>query len=252
MSSQTAHALTDKEYWIQSYRVDEFAEYDADNAHFRLLFRFVRPEAIRSVIEVGSYPAPFLAALGRYGWELNGIDFHPDNSTKVPAWLESRGYKVGTFVSEDFLEFTPSRQYDLAYSLGFIEHFTNFRDVIVKQAKLVKPGGYIFITTPNFRGFVQRWTHYFLDRQNLERHYLPSMNPSLWAEVLEREGFSVLYAGYFGQIGFWVDHLAKRSPLGRFCVKLINHLFWNIRKVYKGDSRFFSVFCGLVAVRGPA
>ncbi|HYN80854.1 MAG TPA: class I SAM-dependent methyltransferase [Gemmatimonadaceae bacterium] len=242
-------SLTNEEYWIRSYGDAGFVEYEPDNDHFRLLFRYVDPEALDSVIEVGSYPAPFLAALGRYGCELNGIDFHPANATAVPAWLKACGYKVGSFFTQDFLEFSPHRKYDLAYSLGFIEHFTNFEEIILRQASLVKPGGYIFLSTPNFAGSIQKWLHYLLDRSNLEKHYLPSMNPLRWAEALERQGFEVLFAGYYGNIGFWVDPVAKRSSANRLVSKAITHLFWNIRKLSKADSRHFSVFCGLVAIR---
>jgi 2-polyprenyl-3-methyl-5-hydroxy-6-metoxy-1,4-benzoquinol methylase len=168
-------SLTDEEFWINSYGESEFVQYEPDIDHFRLPFQYIKPETIRSVIEVGSYPDPFLAALGRYGCELNGIDFHPDNATKVPVWLKACGYRVGSFVTEDFPQFEPRRQYDSAYSLGFIEHFRNFEDIIIKQARLVKPEGYIFLTTPNFKGWAQKWLHYILDRDNLEKHYLASM-----------------------------------------------------------------------------
>jgi len=242
-------SLTDEQYWIQSYRDARFVEYEPDNDHFRLLFKYLDPEALDSVIEIGSYPAPFLAALGRYGCELNGVDFHPENATAVPAWLQACGYRVGSFSTQDFLQFSSERQYDLAYSLGFIEHFTNFEEIIRKQAGLVKPHGYIFLAAPNFRGSIQRWLHYLLDRSNLEKHYLPSMDPFRWAQVLEGEGFDVLFAGHYGNIGFWVDPVAKRSAANRLVSKAISHLFWNIRKISKADSHSFSVFCGLVAVR---
>ena len=75
------------------------------------------------------------------------------------------------------------------------------------------------------------------------------MNPFRWADVLERQGFDVLFAGHYGNIGFWVDPVAKRSAANRLVSKAITHLFWNIRKLSKADSRHFSVFCGLVAMR---
>lgn len=241
--------LTDSQHWIDSYGDVKFVAYDANNEHFRLLFRYVNPERLDSALEIGSYPGPFLAALGPFGCELNGVDIHPDNSERLAGWLHDLGFRVGELCTENFWDFAPGRKYDLVYSLGFLEHFRNYEMVIRRHAQLVKREGYLFLTAPNFAGVVQRWLHYLLDRKNLEKHYLPSMNPTRWKTILEEEGFDVRYAGYFGNIGFWVDHRAPRSRLNRIISRAVVRLFWNVKKAYKGNSRAFSIYCGLVAVK---
>lgn len=248
-------SLTDEKYWIENYGASPFVKYELDNDHCNLLFKHADRDRIRSVLEIGSFPGPFLAALGECGYELNGVDFHPGNANDLPNWLRSLGYKVGDFRSEDFLSFPTSRKFDLVYSIGFIEHFEHFEDfdaLIRRHAALVSDNGYLFISTPNFRGFVQKWLHRLLDKENLDRHYLPSMNPEIWAAVLRKEGFRILYSGYYGEIGFWVDRTRKRSRLNSFLATAVARVFWNIRKVCKIDSRHYSVFCGIVAVREDA
>jgi len=241
--------LTDKQYWTDSYGNTPFVKYELENDHFKLLFAYADKDKISSVIEIGSFPGPFLAALGECQYELNGIDFHPMNTVELPNWLRSLGYRVGSFYSEDFLSFPLEEQFDLVYSLGFIEHFENFDEIIRRHTRLVKDNRYLFISTPNFKGVVQKWLHAFLDKENLDKHHLPSMDPAVWAEVLRKGGFKVLFSGYYGQIGFWVDRNNKRSPIKSMLATAIARLFWNIKKIYKADSKHFSVFCGIVAIK---
>ena len=242
-------ALTSQAYWEQVYGPVTFVEYSARNAHFDLLFAHVARDRVKSVLEVGSFPGPFLAALGRCGFELNGIDFQPGNSTALPEWLNSLGYRTGDFVSADFLTATLPRRYDLVYSLGFIEHFANFEDVIVRQADLVAPGGCLFVSTPNFRGRLQRAFHALFDRESLKVHNLAAMNPARWADVLRRQGFDILYTGYYGGAVFWVDPSTKKSGLTSAASKLVARVLWNIGKLFRKESESWSAYCGLVAVR---
>jgi SAM-dependent methyltransferase len=241
--------LTTQEYWEHAYGDTQFVEYPVENAHFDVLFSCVDRNRIKSAIEIGSYPGPFLAALGRCSYELNGIDFHPNNATGVPRWLKSLGFKTGEFVSQDFLDYKMQRKFDLVYSIGFIEHFLNFKEVILRHADLVTKGGYLFLSTPNFSGFIQKKFHQIFDQKNLEVHNLDAMNPSSWADVLEQNGFKVLYAGFYGGPIFWVDPASERSWFVAAASKLTARIFWNLRRIYNKESKHFSAFCGLVAVK---
>jgi SAM-dependent methyltransferase len=43
-------------------------------------------------------------------------------------------------------------QFDLVYSLGLIEHFSDFADAVAAHARLVKPSGVLVLGVPNYRG----------------------------------------------------------------------------------------------------
>jgi hypothetical protein len=86
------NALTDEGFWVDHFGSSPFVNYGLGNDQFNLFFSFVDRACIRMALEVGSYPGPFLAALGECGVELNGIDFHPRNSTDLPRWRESQGF----------------------------------------------------------------------------------------------------------------------------------------------------------------
>ena len=117
------------------------------------------------MIEIGSFPGPHLATFGDLGYQLNDVDFCVDNEKGLPDWLRKEGFKTGEFSVSDFFEFQPKRQYDVACSFGFIEHFINYEEVIAKHASLVNDKGYLVITTPNFRGLIQNQLNKHFDKK---------------------------------------------------------------------------------------
>lgn len=201
-----------------------------------------------SCLEVGCFPGQYLAALGKLGFELNGIDLAPRTDREMVQWLSSCGYKTGAFTREDFFSHDFGRRFDLVYSVGFIEHFTDWRAVLRRQAELVAPGGLLLVNTPNFsRGF-QKAFHRLFDRENLERHNLDSMDPGLWAEELRREGFEILDLGFFDEFEFWVG-VQKRNLLQKLG-------FWGLRAARPALARViprgmpgFAPYCVLAAVK---
>jgi hypothetical protein len=100
------------------------------------------------------------------------------------------------------------------------------------------------IMTPNFVGGFQSWFHKTLDRENYDRHFVPSMDPEKWTKVLG-DSFEVLACEYFSEFGFWIGE-QKRS----FFQKL---MFWILRamlpvlRVLPKNKRSYSPYCGLVA-----
>ena len=116
----------------------------------------------------------------------------------MPAWLEQCGYRVGSFWAQDFTRFAPGRKFDLVASFGFIEHFTNWEEILAKHAALVDDKGCLVIEAPNFTGAFQHWLHSGFDQLNYARHHIPAMDIAKWAAFLQRSGFDITYRGYFG------------------------------------------------------
>jgi len=206
------------------------------------------PKEKNNVIEVGCFPGRYLAVFGENGYKLNGLDLTPNVETFLPHWLKSKGFECGDFLKEDFLEFIPTQKFDVVTSYGFIEHFTNWELVFQKHIDLVSEDGYLIISTPNFKGFVQNVLHKFLDDVNYKKHVISSMRPKKWKQLCEENGFEVIYNGWFGGFNFWTGWQGrpyfKRFVLHRF-MKLVPFLNKNI----KVNHRAYSPFCGVVAKR---
>lgn len=200
-----------------------------------------------SCLEIGCFPGRYLTIFGDLGYELNGIDQLKHTSTLLPEWLKNEGYKAGEFIEGDFLSYDwKDKKFDLVYSLGFIEHFTNWEEVIRSHCKIVKDGGMLLIEAPNFSGFFQHILHYLFDRENLKRHYIQSMSPKKWNKILVSEGFVVQYKGYFYGFDFWTED-QNRSKANQAILNFLMKVFYKIKPHIKFNSRFFSPYCGIIA-----
>lgn len=237
--------LTSKEFWVTAGQTHKFSRHILHGIDF-FIKRYIPRNENGNCIEIGSYPGPHLATFGDMGYKLNGIDFHPDNSTALPAWLNSQGYKTGEFLSIDFFEFEIKQKYDVVASFGFIEHFIDYKEVLVKHASLVGDNGYIIVTTPNFRGWIQYWLHNNFDKKNLAHHNTESMNPSAWKKLLEALHFEIIYYGYFGDFWFWHSH-EKLPAWKRNMLWVIERIIQRARKMLWFQSPAFSAYAGIVA-----
>jgi 2-polyprenyl-3-methyl-5-hydroxy-6-metoxy-1,4-benzoquinol methylase len=243
--------LTDEKYWSDSYGQVAFHDQrDHSVAHF--LQQYLADGHGKTSLEAGSFPGAFIPTIARKGYLVHGVDFNKGNATDLPKWLKSLGLSVGEFWIADFFDFIrdDAKRFDLVCSFGLIEHFENFDEVIKAHGALVKPGGQLVLTTPNFRGWMQYLPHRLFDNDNLKKHYLPSMNPSKWKKLLEDNGFEVVYAGYFGGYAFWSDRRADEGAFNKMMFKLTSRGISQFNKLFRKlglQSQSFSAFCGLVA-----
>lgn len=238
--------LTTREYWQSNRDSITFKRHEPGHGIDVFIKKFTPATTTGSVIEIGSFPGPHLTTFGDLGYELNGIDFCSDNSVGLPLWLKSEGFKVGGFWVDDFFEFGCNRQFDVVCSFGFIEHFLNYEEMIAKHAALVKKGGHLLITTPNFSGSVQHFLHKHFDKDNLALHNVESMQPNKWAEQLKQAGFEILYKGYFGGFWFWRGS-EDLSFIKTKILWVVQRLIPRLRKIIKSDSPALSAYCGIAA-----
>ena len=182
------------------------------------LERYVPPSS-GSCLEIGCFPGRYLSVIGRLGYQLYGVDL----AEKLPlleSWLKQNDYHTGTFWHEDFFSFDPGIKFDLVMSLGFIEHYRNWEEVLRRHFHLVREGGMIILEAPNFPGTVQKLIHRHLDRKNFEQHFLEAMDPDRWCQVLRESGFEIIFSGYTGKFDFWVQE-EERGTLSRFILRLL-------------------------------
>lgn len=242
---------TKQEYWNKVNDGKRYCMATRQHAVIRLIDEYVPDsDGSKECFEIGCCPCRFLTYMGvKKKYIINGIDYSDGMTERLDKWLRSCNQKVGKVYRGDFFEMNDSKKYDFVYSCGFIEHFENYKKVISMHVPLVKKGGYLVITTPNFRGRFQYMAHKILDRENLERHNIASMNPEQWKRVLEKEHFKILYCGYFGGIDFWVSNKQERGKIEK---NILNIFKWFVEKAKKKnlkDSREWSPYIGIVAVK---
>jgi 2-polyprenyl-3-methyl-5-hydroxy-6-metoxy-1,4-benzoquinol methylase len=240
----------EQSYWDKLYERVEFEHPRKGDFIKKCLERLIPRNVSGKAVELGCYPGRYLSVLGDLGYELNGVDLTP-KTEQLGAVLKKHGYKVGAIERKDVNEIDEAQKYDVVSSFGFIEHFENYRDILVKHANLVKSGGYLIIGAPNFTGKAQKVFHYLFDTVNVKRHVLPSMNPLEWAEIIQKMGFAVVYAGYCGGVHFSVEKDQFILPwifgsfFGELWELILRILFFvDISKV---GNRHLACYCLLVA-----
>lgn len=193
--------LVDQTHWDGGYAEGEYTPLPADdfvrtwvNAHV--------PKGTGDCLEVGCFPGRYLGMFGDLGYRLHGVDLTP-RVEEIAGWLSAAGYQAGSFHRQDFLTCAFDRRFDVVSSFGFIEHFTNWHEVLAGHADLVAPGGYLVIEAPNMAGLVQRVLRRLFEPEDLKRHCTAAMNLDAWSAVVRRLGFDVVYAEPLGNFDFW-------------------------------------------------
>lgn len=190
------------EYWNHRY-AEEPLEYDVRHVAFKDLFQRILPQG-GTCFEVGCYPGRYLIHLGRtFGYRVSGIDA-TDRVQHLQAHLSRNGVEVGTILQGDFFSMPVVEKYDVVCSFGFIEHFAELENTLRLHARLVRPGGMLVITCPNFR-YLQWLAHRLLDAPNLRRHVTETMSPCRWTRCLGDQQFSPIHVGYYGCPEFWSE-----------------------------------------------
>jgi SAM-dependent methyltransferase len=242
--------LVDQSYWDQAYTDLQPTMAPADDPVRQWIEATLPPaQGDRHCLEVGCYPGRYLAAIGRMGYVVHGVDLTPAIA-RMPSAFTRQGIRVGEFVHGDFLTMALPREYDVVCSFGFIEHFTEWRNVLLKHADLVAPGGLLLIETPNFKGWVQRMLHEALDATNLRRHHIPAMDPGAWAAALRQHGFEIRSQGHLGRFDLWTDS-PPPNAFQRVVHRVVRMLSPALRRVRTGSAAL-SPYCVLVAQRRAA
>lgn len=190
-----------QEYWDGLYQPSDL-RYEPEKVVFADAFRrYFKPGS--TCFEIGCYPGTFLSYIGKeLKCQVSGVDATPKTPDLVP-FLESLGAAIGHIDVGDIFTYQPRQLYDVVCSFGFIEHFHDTSAIIRKHLELARPGGLVFISCPNFR-WTQRVLHAAFDKENLDRHILPTMDFSLWRRHFTENGAEVLEARYHLLFNFWM------------------------------------------------
>jgi 2-polyprenyl-3-methyl-5-hydroxy-6-metoxy-1,4-benzoquinol methylase len=241
--------ITEKEFWEKYWGDIKLPQkvnfnFKNDRVIANTILRYI-PKATKdkTALEIGCAPGKWLVFIyEKLGYKIEGFEYVDIASKKtVENCLLSNIPKSDfNILTADFLTQTPEAKYDLVVSLGFIEHFENYKDIFYKHLLYTKKGGYIVIGFPSFRG-LNYYIQLFIDKISgskiIENHNISMMNIDLMREMLEKRGKKILYLDYIGGFEsalFNVNNI-KNRPL-RFIIKvyirLLSYIFMNIKNKY--------------------
>jgi 2-polyprenyl-3-methyl-5-hydroxy-6-metoxy-1,4-benzoquinol methylase len=237
------NSIVEQKHWDMGYE-NQILGVASENDPIREFIIHHIPHGGGNCIEIGAYPCRYLGIFGELGYELNGVDTTEKiESDELKIWMKQNNWNFKILKKKNFFELNNEDTYNIVCSFGFIEHFENWPEIILKHTSLLKNDGYLIITTPNFAGFFQKIFHVLVDNENYKRHVIESMNPKKWSTILGKK-YEIIHIGYFGEFTFWYEN-HHINIFQKILIKWFNIIGRLLKRL--PCCRLYSPFCGLIA-----
>ncbi|MBK7046995.1 MAG: class I SAM-dependent methyltransferase [bacterium] len=239
--------LTDREFWRNYWETTPIPIAGAHPFFEELLGdRFPGPGA--RLVDVGGFPGAHCVYFQKVrAYETTILDFYVDRDI-VAKVEEKNGVPAGSLrvIEADFLNFDGKGEFDVVFSAGFIEHFDDTKDVLRRHVELLRSGGTLLVTLPNFRG-LNGWLQYWVDRRNYRAHNIRSMDIRYLKLITAELGLENASVFYFGQSRLWLD---SPGTLPRWAVKLIYSVSKVMRRLPRLPWKLTAPFIAVVGEKG--
>lgn len=138
--------------WHAGFDVDA----EADAPWHRLVRQHLDPLEGKRIIEIGCGRGGFSVWLARQGAaEVVAIDFSPAAVAKGAAFGRETGLANLRFEVGDIQAIAhPDAAFDVAVSCETVEHVPDPRRAVRELARVLRPGGRLFLSTPNYFGLM--------------------------------------------------------------------------------------------------
>ena len=148
----------------------------------------------RRFLDVGCATGRLISALSDEGWETSGVELCPW-SAAYGRTERNLAIHTGTLEDASF----PAESFEVVHASHLIEHLTGPVEFLREIHRVLVPGGYCILVTPNTAGFQAR-----LFREHW-RSLIPDhvclFSVDTLASLLGREGFTVLRRKTWGGLG---------------------------------------------------
>lgn len=172
-----AERLTDTTYWDDIWGAKPRAWTETDWGWTRRRFDSVVTDRLyrsrlkrdpkKRFLEVGCGTGRWLIYFHRtFGYAVTGCDYTESSCAMARRNLDAAGVP-GTVLYQDL--FTLTGEYDVIYSNGLIEHFTDPKAVLGKFTSVLQPGGTLISVVPNLSG-LGGWFHRVFKPETFTTH----------------------------------------------------------------------------------
>ena len=254
--------LSGLKYWNSIYKRSETTKVAVNTKRvfrhysqilfWKLCDKYLPKEKGLKILEVGCAPGVNGVDFNqKFEYQPFGVDYSPAGCELTKKVFAASGNDPNNVILADFFsdEFQEKykNHFDIVSSFGFIEHFDDCENVVDKHLNLLKKDGYLLITIPNFRGFVNFNLLRFFNKEIIEIHNLEIMDDKKFEKLFDMEGLTKLYCDYYGVFTFRLfntEGLLKRYLLF-LCFAFQIGLNFLFRMLFRGKSienRFLSPY----------
>ena len=192
------------------------------NEILKIFDRFLPKNENLSILEVGGAPGRYLAYMARnFQYKICVLDYSEVGCKKTNENLKLLNLPGMVFKKDLFSDLSDLPKFDIVYSLGFIEHFSDLETTIKKHLELLKVGGILVIGTPNFLGinglFINR-----LAPQEKATYNSVSMDIKNWKNFEKDFNLKPVFKGYIGGFEPGIYHCKNITILNMSILFFLN------------------------------
>jgi SAM-dependent methyltransferase len=174
--------------WNIEADTDAFWDMKVQNciSYLRSLNQYVAEQGNRTLLDVGCAHGFMLDAAGQEGYVPSGLEISPAGDV-----ARNRGFRVLSSQLED--DPFPSESFDVVTMVDVVEHLADPQSALRSVWKMLKPGGVIFMVTPDITSVSARilrdaWPHYLPE-------HLIYYSPRPMEKLLDLSNIDVLKIG---------------------------------------------------------
>lgn len=124
------------------------------NRKFKLIFKKYLPHGAGRILEIGCAGGRKLVLFHqKFGYDVYGIDFSRAGCDLAEELLRRKNVK-GRVICGDVFDSSFQEKYkgyfDVVFSEGVVEHFSDPNEIVGAHLELLKKGGFLIITMPNY------------------------------------------------------------------------------------------------------
>ena len=230
-----------KNYWddLWSKRKPELYTGCKPEVH-ALLAKFLPKDPTLKLLEIGCIPANWIVYFSKeFGYQGYGIDYS-DHIELARETCRINNIKA-TIWHEDIFKARLPIYFDIVFSSGFIEHFSNWQDALEGHIRWLKPGGYLVVAVPNIRGIHKALLKTF-NPESYSTHYLEIINKPEKLRNYLSDRFHISYFGYWVTFRPFYPLPKIISFFSRILIKLLK-----ILKIYNIPNLYFSPYLWIIA-----
>lgn len=202
--------LTDKTYWDGTYtrrktqhplNVESCIGYP----NRLILAKLLEADLTnKRILEIGAGDSKWLPYLARKfpSSQFVGVDYSENGCMLLSERVSKENANVAVVHEDMFVEDSQLHSsFDIAISIGVVEHFDDLGRVLSVKRRYLKPGGIMFTLIPNMAGVLGTLTRMW-NREVYDKH-----NPHDWESFLQghkQASLEVISGGYLGSNNFGV------------------------------------------------
>lgn len=173
------------DYHTHPLKVNQHYSTDFQRAAYKTNLDLIRPYRKNNrLLDLGCSIGGFLMAAKNDGWQEHGIDISQSVNVAIEKGLNAQQGYLSDF---DY----PNDYFDVITLLDVIEHINNQEKLLKQIFSLLRPGGILFLITPNFGGITSRILKSKWSAVTPDDHVFLFSQQSL-AALLTNKGFEVV------------------------------------------------------------